>query len=65
MTALVADCSQAGIDYTEDSVRQRIRLVADCSQAGIDYTRNKIDLLQGRLRIARRRGSITLTFDDR
>ena len=35
---IVADCSQAGIDYTFDWHRFRMARVADCSQAGIDYT---------------------------
>ena len=36
--ARVADCSQAGIDYTGWPRAPAVPRVADCSQAGIDYT---------------------------
>ena len=41
----VADCSQAGVDYTVAVADPRAVSVADCSQAGVDYTAQTARLL--------------------
>ena len=43
VAAVVADCSQAGVDYTIAGRTARPGEVADCSQAGVDYTAESVD----------------------
>ncbi len=53
---------KAGIDYTGGTIQPEVYSVADCLQAGIDYTPDLLKIHLLRLRIACRRGSITLQF---
>ena len=59
---MVADCSRAGIEYTQlNGHVRRQSTVADCSRAGIDYTAERSVACQVcGLRIARGLGSNTL-----
>jgi len=58
----IADCSRAGIGYTDMPLITPTGSVADCSRAGIGYTQPVNSAIGFRLRIAHGPGLVTLAF---